>query len=82
MTIESLQSLMLNDSGFAFHPATGESFQLSETGVATVRLMLAGTDEADLAEKIAEEFDVDIAIADRDIEGFLLTLKNFKLITI
>lgn len=82
MNIESLQSLMLNDSGFAFHPATGESFQLSETGVAVVRLMLAGTDEEDLAAQIAEGFDVDIAIADRDIEFFLLTLKQLKLIAI
>ena len=82
MNIESLQSLMLNDSGFAFHPATGESFQLSETGVATIRLLLAGTHEDDLDTMIAEEFDVDVAIADRDIEGFLLTLKNMKLITI
>ncbi len=82
MNIESLQSLMLNDSGFAFHPETGESFQLSETGVATIRLLLAGTDEEDLAAKISEEFDVDVAVADRDIEGFLLTLKNLKLMAI
>lgn len=82
MNIESLQSLMLNDSGFAFHPATGESFQLSETGVATIRLMLAGAEEEDLAAMIADEFEVDVAIADRDIDGFLLTLKNLKLITI
>jgi len=82
MNIQSLQSLMLNDSGFAFHPTTGESFQLSETGVATIRLMLAGTEEDDLAEKVAEEFEVDVAIASRDIEGFLLTLKSMNLITI
>ena len=82
MNIQSLQSLMLNDSGFAFHPETGESFQLSETGAATIRLILAGTDEKDLPEKIAEEFDVDATVADRDIEGFLLTLKQLKLIAI
>ena len=33
MNTESLQSLMLNDNGFAFHPINGESYQLSETAI-------------------------------------------------
>ncbi len=82
VNIESLQSLMLNDNGFAFHPTTGESFQCSETGVAVIRQLLHGTPEEDLAIQIAGEFDVDVAIAERDIDGFLLNLKELQLITI
>jgi hypothetical protein len=82
MNITPLQSLMLNDSGFAFHPETGESFQVSETGSAIIRLLLAGVSEEELAEKISEAFDVDLAVADRDIEGFLLSLQNMNLILI
>ena len=74
MNTEPLQSLMLNDSGFAFHPVTGESFQLSETGVFLIRLLLADVDEEELAVKLADEFEVDLAVADRDIEVFLLSL--------
>jgi len=80
MNMEALQALMLNDSGFAFHPVTGESFQISETGVAAVRLLLSGTAMEDLPARIAEEFDVDAAIAERDVEGFLLSLKRMHLL--
>ena len=80
MNRESLQSLMLNDNGFAFHPVSGESYQLSTTAISIIRWLSAGDSEEIVSQKMTAEYEVDQAIAARDLSSFLLTLKNMKLI--
>ena len=80
MNTESLQSLMLNDNGFAFHPINGESYQLSETAISIIRWLSAGDTEEVVSQKMVNEYEVDEAIASRDLSSFILTLKNIKLI--
>lgn len=81
MNIEPLRALMLNDNGFAFQPTTGESFQCSETGVAVIKHLLHGISEDHLAFQLADEFDIDLALAEHDIDEFMLTLKSMGLLT-
>ena len=66
-----LSDLMLNDRGFVFDPASGETFQLNATGLRVVRLLQSGLGhEAALAQMIAE-FDVDEHTAQRDFTDFV-----------
>jgi len=66
-----LSDLMLNDRGFVFDPASGETFQLNATGLRVVRLLQSGLGhEAPLAQMIAE-FDVDEHTAQRDFTEFV-----------
>jgi len=62
---------MLNDRGFVFDPASGETFQLNATGLRIVRLLQSGLEnEAALAQMIAE-FEVDENTAHRDFSDFV-----------
>lgn len=55
-------------------------FVLTETGAVIWDLILGGADESSIAEKIAEEFDVDILTAKRDVSVFLGKMKEFGII--
>ena len=62
---------MLNDRGFVFDPASGETFQLNATGLRIVRLLQSGLgNEAALAQ-VVTEFDVDDHTAQRDFSDFV-----------
>ena len=66
-----LSDLMLNDRGFVFDPASGETFQLNTTGLRIVRLLQSGLkQDAALAQMIAE-FDVEENTAQRDFSDFV-----------
>ena len=67
---------MLNDRGFVFDPASGETFQLNATGLRIVRLLQSGLEhEAALAQMIAE-FDVDENTAHRDFSDFVENIER------
>ncbi len=68
--------LMLNDRGFVFDPASGETFQLSVTGLRVVRLLQDGADEAAVHATILAEFEVDENTVHRDVEDFLKTIEQ------
>ena len=65
---------MLNDRGFAFDPASGETFQLNTTGLRIVRLLQQGGAEHAVLGRVIEEFEVDENTARRDLETFLQTI--------
>lgn len=69
-----LSDLLLNDRGFAFDPTSGETFQLSTTGLAIVRQLQHGADEDAVLAKLVAEFEVDENTARRDIGDFLQSL--------
>ncbi len=71
-----LQDLMLNDRGFAFDPTSGETFQLSTTGLRIVRLLQEGHGHETILEHVIEEFEVEPNTASRDLADFLLSLKQ------
>jgi hypothetical protein len=71
-----LQDLMLNDRGFAFDPTSGETFQLSTTGLRIVRLLQQGTGHEKILEHVIEEFEVEPNTASRDLADFLLSVKQ------
>jgi len=71
-----LSDLMLNDRGFAFDPASGETFQLSTTGLRVVRLLKNSNDENAVLAEILKDYEVDENTARRDLQDFLLELEK------
>ena len=69
---------MLNDRGFAFDPNTGESYQLSPTGLACLRGLQRGDSVDDLVNQIAERWDVDRSAARCDVDAFLWDLQQLS----
>ena len=69
-----LPDLLLNDRGFAFDPNSGETFQLSPTGLRIVRLLQADTPQEAVLGHMLEEFDVDQNTATRDLADFIQSI--------
>ena len=66
-----LSDLMLNDRGFVFDPASGETFQLNATGLRIVRLLQSGLGHDAAIAQMVSEFEVEENIAQRDFSDFL-----------
>ena len=71
-----LSEIMLNDRGFAFDPTTGESFQLSTTGLEIIRALRQAPDRDAALTKLIEEFEVDENTARRDFDQFLSSIEQ------
>jgi len=69
-----LSDLMLNDRGFAFDPASGETYQLSASGLRIVRLLQQGCGADEVLRRVLDEFEVDENTAHRDIGDFLTSI--------
>ena len=71
-----LSDLMLNDRGYVFDPNTGESYQLSVTGLAVVRGLLRGESVAAILRDIIRDHEVDPLAARADLDAFLWELQQ------
>jgi len=71
-----ISDLMLNDRGFVFDPTSGETFQLSHTGLRIVRLLQAGAVPDAILGHLLEEFEVDPNTAWRDVSDFMRSIEQ------
>ena len=71
-----IDDLMLNERGFVFDPNTGESYQVSTTGLACLRGLQHGATVASLLADIVATQDVDPMKARCDFDAFLWDLKQ------
>ena len=73
---ESLRRLALNDSGFVFDPVTGNSFSVNPAGLSVLRLIQQTLDIGQITRRLAAEFAVDAAVAERDVIEFAGQLRR------
>ena len=71
-----LDDLMLNDRGFVFDPNTGESYQLSATGLQCLRALQRGATTAAALAELLETREVDALTARADLDAFLWELNQ------
>ena len=74
----TLENILLNDRGIAFNPVTGETFRLVGSAVQLVRLLKQGADTDALLQYLLNEYDIDTATAQRDLDVFLATLERMN----
>jgi hypothetical protein len=77
---EALHRLTLRENGFAFDPAAGRTYTFSETGLSVVGWIRNGCSEAELPDRLVDEFDIDRLSAQRDVDSFLANLRSCKLL--
>ena len=75
-----LETLALNDSGFAFDPMSGESFTLNTTAIEIIRSLNEGNSERDIATSLSEKYEVESLDSFTDVLDFIKQLKNFGLV--
>ena len=71
-----LGDLMLNDRGFVFDPNTGESYQVSGTGLLCLRGLQRGATVEDLVTELVASHDVERLTVRCDMDTFLWDLKQ------
>jgi hypothetical protein len=74
----TLENIQLSDQGIAFNPVTGETFRLVGSALPLVKLLKQGVDSSALLPYVLEEYDVDPATAQRDLDAFLATLERMN----
>ena len=74
-----LSQLALNDEGFAFDPNTGDSFLVNGTGLAILKALRDGSDQAAVVQALTDEYEVTSEDAGRDVDDFLGRLRTFGL---
>lgn len=74
-----LKDLMINDTGFAFDPRSGVTYNLSPTGVEVVGWLKRGLDGEAIVERLSDVYDVAEDAARDDLGRFLATLRKYGL---
>lgn len=74
------ENIAISDSGFVFHPVTGETFTLNPIGKEILSQIQNGKSLNEISIEITEKFDIEANIVERDLEDFLSQLKNFGII--
>ena len=74
-----LHQLALSDEGFVFDPQTGDSFQVSTTGMVVMHSLKEGRSDEEIAQQLITHFEVSLEEARRDCTDFRGQLKNFGL---
>ncbi|MFC1706624.1 HPr-rel-A system PqqD family peptide chaperone [Planctomycetota bacterium] len=75
-----LENAMLNENGFLFDSRTGKTYSLSGTATFLIRAVKGGISLEALPERLTSAFDLDIRTAARDVEQFLLRLRDLRLL--
>jgi hypothetical protein len=75
-----LSQLAINAEGFIFNPATGDSFQVSQTGLDVVSGLCDGKDDEEIVRLMTETYEVSLEVAQRDLADFRASMKTLGLI--
>ncbi|MEI7732826.1 MAG: PqqD family protein [Verrucomicrobiota bacterium] len=78
--MQKLSQLAINSEGFVFNPATGDSFQVSQTGLEILNGLRDGKSDEDIVQKLTDTYEVSLDDARRDLADFRGNLKSLCLI--
>ena len=77
---ERLQRLHLKPNGFAFDPATGRTYTFNASSLVILDWLRAGCSEDEIPTRLANEFETSPAAARRDVDRFLASLREYRLL--
>ncbi len=77
--MRTLSQLALSDEGFVFDPNTGDSFQVSATGLFLLQALKDGRGDDEAAQMLTETHEVTLEEARRDCADFRSRLRNLGL---
>jgi hypothetical protein len=76
-----IRGLALSESGFVFLPTTGETFTVNEQGRAVLLGLQDGKTISQIVSALGEDYDSDAVTIQRDLEDFLMQLRQYQLMT-
>lgn len=73
-------NLAISETGFIYHPVTGEAFKVNDTGKEILTLMKEDMSEREIKRKFVDEYDVDEVTFERYLVDFIGMLKQYQII--
>ena len=74
------KNIAVSETGFIFHPGTGDSFSTNPVGQDVIRWMKEGMSRAEITTALTEKYAVDATTADKDLGDFLQMLHTYNLV--
>ena len=74
-----LSHLAINEEGFVFNPKSGDSFQVSGTGLVILKAIREGQSDEDIVRVLAESYEVSVEDVRRDVADFKASLNTLGL---
>jgi hypothetical protein len=74
------KNIATSDEGFLFNPTTGDSFSTNSIGSEIVTLLKNDLPLSKLIEIISDKYDVDKSLLERDLDEFIIQLKDFSIL--
>jgi hypothetical protein len=79
LTMSRLHQLAINDEGFIFDPATGESFTVNSTGLFIIQELKENKSNEEIVAALNNEFEDAPESTERDMIDFIAHLKIHRL---
>lgn len=70
MQLRIKSNIAVSDTGFVFNPGTGDSYSINPIGVEIIRWMKAAQTEAEIINKLVEQYDTDNQTVEKDLYDF------------
>lgn len=74
------KNIAVNENGFLFNPATGDSFSANPIGSEIIRLIKDGKSDDEIRCIIIKNYDVVSEVFEKDFYDFVSQLRDFKLL--
>jgi len=75
------KNIATNEFGFIFNPATGDSFSSNPIAAEIIKLMKDNRSLSDIKKFILENYDADKLTIEKDVEEFIVSLKENNLLS-
>jgi PqqD family protein of HPr-rel-A system len=73
-------NIAISDSGFIFHPSTGETFTVNAIGSEIIHLLKDDLSFDEICSHIALEYEIDEKTVNKDLSDYLNQLKNLNIL--
>ena len=76
------KNIATSESGFIFHPGTGDSFSANPIAAAIILQLKDGLPTSDIKKSILEKYDVPANMLEKDWDDFTAQLKEANLLDV
>jgi len=74
------KNLAISETGFIYHPVTGEAFKVNDTGKKILQLMQEDLSEKEISKRFVEQYEVDEVTFERYLVDFIGMLKQYQIL--
>ena len=73
-------NIAVSESGFIFNPEIGTSFTTNSLGIAILKQLKEKTSPEEIKNSILKSYDIDAITCEKDLDDFLIIVKQFNLL--